>query len=242
MFSLISQHSILIALLTQTSIILIGLFLHYQKSYGSEKAKNLATKEDIAEITKIVENIKNNFITETEKLKGNLQFENQVKVSLYTDMKNSITNLYESYNVWYHFISNSSTNSIEFNSERLKEVEKELTIVYEKFLIAQAKADLYVNNDNLNKIVAQLGSQTLLMEEIVEKYFLDLEVLIDEEEELDEMNELNSNDEKRLDEISLEIRKLYKACHEKVVKMEKDITTVNLEFADICREILTTIK
>ena len=43
----------------QIILILIGLYLALVKSYFQEKGKNIATKEDIEEITQKVEKIKN---------------------------------------------------------------------------------------------------------------------------------------------------------------------------------------
>lgn len=40
-----------INLILESVIILLGLYLAFFKSYFSEKVKNLATKEDVSEIT-----------------------------------------------------------------------------------------------------------------------------------------------------------------------------------------------
>lgn len=59
-------------------LILIGLMgLLWKKTlseYLREKGKNLATKEDIGEITKKVEEIKSNYLIELEKIKMDLSF------------------------------------------------------------------------------------------------------------------------------------------------------------------------
>jgi hypothetical protein len=56
-------------------ILLLGLYLTFFKSYFQEKAKNLATKEDIGEITQTVEKIKNQ-----------LSYSTQSKLSLKTEV------------------------------------------------------------------------------------------------------------------------------------------------------------
>ncbi|MBD1571589.1 hypothetical protein [Aliivibrio sp. S10_S31] len=48
------------------------LFRKYLFSYSSEKGKNLATKEDIEEITRKVESTKNEYISDIERLKVDL--------------------------------------------------------------------------------------------------------------------------------------------------------------------------
>lgn len=53
-----------------------GLLLkHYLPSYLTEKGKNLATKEDVEEITRKVEGVKTQYQSEVEKLKAELQKE-----------------------------------------------------------------------------------------------------------------------------------------------------------------------
>lgn len=58
-------------------VILLGigslyLFKKYLFSYSSEKGKNLATKEDIGDITRKVEEVKTGYVTELERLKVDL--------------------------------------------------------------------------------------------------------------------------------------------------------------------------
>ena len=50
----------------------IFLFRKYLFSYSSEKGKNLATKEDIGDITRKVEEVRNGYVTEVERLKVDL--------------------------------------------------------------------------------------------------------------------------------------------------------------------------
>jgi hypothetical protein len=50
----------------------IFLFRKYLFSYSSEKGKNLATKEDIEEITRKVEDVKSGYVAEIERLKVDL--------------------------------------------------------------------------------------------------------------------------------------------------------------------------
>jgi hypothetical protein len=65
--------------LTLAAVIIIGLLLkHYLPSYLTEKGKNLATKEDIEEITNKIERVKSQYVSEIEKLKAELQNQSQV--------------------------------------------------------------------------------------------------------------------------------------------------------------------
>ena len=57
-------------------IVAIGIYL---KQYINEKAKNLATKEDIASLTNIVEEVKFQFAHDLEKIKLKHQLEANLK-------------------------------------------------------------------------------------------------------------------------------------------------------------------
>ena len=64
--------AIVLQLISLAAIGCLFLFQKYLFSYSSEKGKNLATKEDIEEITRKVEGTKNEYIVEIERLKVEL--------------------------------------------------------------------------------------------------------------------------------------------------------------------------
>ena len=53
-------------------LVLIGLYLALFKSYFQEKGKNIATSEDIEDLTLKVESVKQNFIEKNASLKAKL--------------------------------------------------------------------------------------------------------------------------------------------------------------------------
>lgn len=69
--------------------ILIAFGLIYWKSYTSEKGKNLATKNDIGDITKEIEQVKNE-----------LSFKNQNKRDWFLESKKNLLDFYDAYFVW----------------------------------------------------------------------------------------------------------------------------------------------
>ena len=71
--------SIILDGLTFVVIIVSGFLLkNYLPSYFGEKGKNLATKEDIVEITDKIEGVKNQYVIESEKVRAKLDRESQV--------------------------------------------------------------------------------------------------------------------------------------------------------------------
>ena len=73
-------------------------------SYFNEKGKNLATKEDISDLTQLVETVKYNFTKETEHLKSNLQFLTNIHGSLIVEERNAIVDLNEKYFSWLNLL------------------------------------------------------------------------------------------------------------------------------------------
>lgn len=74
MFDRENMNLILVSLqfLNLLGVVCIFLFRNYLFSYSSEKGKNLATKEDIEDITRKVESTKNEYISNIERLKFEL--------------------------------------------------------------------------------------------------------------------------------------------------------------------------
>jgi hypothetical protein len=66
------------------------LLKHYLPSYFNEKGKNLATKEDIGEITKIIESVKLGNSTQLETLKTELSFVARTQEVIYDDERKAI--------------------------------------------------------------------------------------------------------------------------------------------------------
>src|ERR1035437_3917179 len=82
-----------IQILLETAAVLIGLYLAFFKSYFQEKGKNLATKEDITEITEKIEKVKSDIGILTHK-----------KISLSTEKQNSLMELISKYSAWLNYI------------------------------------------------------------------------------------------------------------------------------------------
>lgn len=61
-----------ISIIINSSVLIIGFYLAFFKSYFQEKGKNLATSEDIQRITVQVEQVKKQFNGELELLKTQL--------------------------------------------------------------------------------------------------------------------------------------------------------------------------
>jgi hypothetical protein len=80
-------------ILLNVLIIFGAIYLIFFKSYLREKGKNIATKEDIGDITGIVESIKRNNNIQIEKIKAELKSKDDIlsiRRQVYTNMVNSL--------------------------------------------------------------------------------------------------------------------------------------------------------
>lgn len=131
-------------------LFIFSLHVIFLQSYKKEKGKNLATKEDIEEITRKVEAVKND-----------LQFSHQLKFSFKTEERNSLIECYEAYAVWYKTL-------VDFNIERftienfdiLSDEKHKINSAYVNFINSQAKMVLYVKDGDLLNTLKELKKET----------------------------------------------------------------------------------
>lgn len=84
----------------------------YAKSYSSEKGKNLATKEDIGEITGIIESIKSSLSIRAEELKSDLSYKNEHLIHLRAAERLAIINYYKA--TWVLALNFARTELIQY--------------------------------------------------------------------------------------------------------------------------------
>jgi hypothetical protein len=138
-------------------IILYFTIKNLLPSYFNEKGKNIATKEDISDITKLVEQVKHSFTKETEYLKANLNFLTNIQSSLFSEESSAIIDLNEKYFRWLNFLLDSSLNDVDlFNNEELEAHSKIINNSYRDFLNSETRFNLFVKNHELTKFTTQL--------------------------------------------------------------------------------------
>lgn len=83
-------------------VIIYFLFKNMLPSYFKEKGKNIATKEDIGEITKIVEDIKTDLQKDIISFKSKLDLVYNVELNLINDEKKVLVEFHKSFSKWYN--------------------------------------------------------------------------------------------------------------------------------------------
>ena len=141
-----------VQLVFEILIFLLALYIAFFKSYLQEKGKNLATKEDIEEITRKVETIK-----------GELQFSTQLKFSLKNEERNTIIHCYERFSFWLTVLLDFSFVgcTTEEDTKILIQAKKNIDDAYFQFLLAQAKMDLFTTDTEITQHLHKAKLSTL---------------------------------------------------------------------------------
>jgi hypothetical protein len=101
--------------------VIVGLYLAFGKSYFQEKGKNLATIEDIQEITNLVEEVKIKFTKESDFLRSKLSLYSQNFHSIKTLERSAIIEVNLKYSEWLNSLGNFSLAYYSYdNFEELK--------------------------------------------------------------------------------------------------------------------------
>jgi hypothetical protein len=154
-----------IEIFLQTILIIICLYLAFFKSYFHEKGKNIATKEDIKEITGLVETIKNQ-----------IHYTTQSKFSLRIEERNALVKHYEKYNYWLNTLLDTYFGGInEENKLKLKELEQKLNDARFKYEIATGRKEVFVDNKEIDELVEYLKTKTLELHNTIDMSISELE-------------------------------------------------------------------
>lgn len=167
--------------LTEGAIIFINVlilaYVIYAKEYLKGKGANLAKKEDIGNITREIERVKDEFTLKNNLLNVQLQhiINNQIEHS--NEERNSIIKFYECYSKWI----NSGLLDIEVfkyrrnNVDELTEKKRSLDVLYYEARMTQDKIGLLVEDSTVNKLSLALVSETLKFNHVIIPKLLSLE-------------------------------------------------------------------
>lgn len=124
----------IIRLIVEFVLLVVGILLLVGKSYLKKKGENLATKEDIAEITRKVEEVKND-----------LKHGYKVKESVYEDSKDATIKAYEALQVWHKEVDRMQWKEApEFGYDELKMLVEHIDKLSEGFTAAFSKVGLFL--------------------------------------------------------------------------------------------------
>ncbi|MDN3654510.1 hypothetical protein QWZ08_02665 [Ferruginibacter paludis] len=227
----------ILSLILQFFIIITGLFLafvfkNYYPKYFEEKGKNLATKQDIGEITEIVEGIKVNLVKETEFLKSQLALNNQNKFSIKSAEREALFSINDKYSGWIYSIMrfNFSTYS-EDNYEKLDSVSEKFDEKQYELDMAQSRLHLFMHDQPVLEVIKNLSIATVALETLVNSYALRIKYLFIQHnikfkvaqlpEQLTLKQDLYKDQMEILEEFGKEKIEAFKEVHHMYVELKK---------------------
>ncbi len=128
-------------------------------NYFNKKAENLATKEDIGDITKIVGRIKTDLNIQTEQIKGQISLLNQHTINVKNVEREAIINYYRKLIAWFVYFETFSF--VEYNNENyqsLKDCINELHKIQHEYDVAKYDLKLFA----FDKEILELDYQIFL--------------------------------------------------------------------------------
>ena len=132
------------------SSVLFFLFKNYLPSYFDEKGKNLATKEDVGAITKIVESVRLDNNAQLEVIKTELGLVSKTQATIYDDERKAIVEFLGTVTDFYESnidIPNESDTpeGFAYFREKVRTLEQH----YSKLRIAKSKLQLFCHNQEI---------------------------------------------------------------------------------------------
>lgn len=156
---------------------LIGLFtLYFYPKYMGQKGKNLATKEDIGDITTIVENIKNDLVKDVEFLKSELSLMNENKISLKSEERKALLDFHIKYSLWHNSIVHLSTPS---SKDEIDNILKTWDQLESEYKTAESILNLFVHEKEFFALRYRLYSSTLDNLKLCTDYLSNLKAVFD---------------------------------------------------------------
>ncbi len=197
-------------LMLEVVILLLLLYLAFLKSYFQEKGKNVATKEDVEEITSLVESVK-----------SQLQFSLQAKLSFRAEEHQALVDYFSKYSAWLSAITNWSAVGVnKDNAFRLAEIRSELDILHRDFDLAAGKLELFVENEDIQSQHGPLVIETLKFQGHSHQATFDIEAIYLETNQLLQTTSPETQAERYREQLGKEGR-LYKNYREEQLTMYK---------------------
>ena len=200
------------------------LWFMFLKSYFGEKGKNLATKEDVAEITSLVESVK-----------SQLQFSLQTKLSLRAEEHQALVDYFSKYSAWLSAITNFNIAGIHRdNTFRLSEIRSQLDAHKRDVELAAGKMQLFVENEHIRSRHETLMIETLKFQGHAQQLTLNIERLhleskqmelsIPPHEQVQRYKELLEKEMKLYQQFNDEQLQMYKALYPLVQEQRRAIS------------------
>lgn len=170
----INWFQILLTTIIQSPVI-AWLTKSFFSSYFQEKAKNLATKQDIGEITKEVEQVKIEFTKEVELVRADIQFVNTAKINVKSAERDALLEVNLKYSAWLATMMNLSIANLNPNNFMIvNEMYSEVKRAHLEYDLAEAKLHLFHTDEQLLRAKLEAFEKTLELEYMIIHFLNDM--------------------------------------------------------------------
>ena len=143
-------------------LILIGLYLAMFKSYFQEKGKNIATSQDIEDLTLKVESVKQQFLEKNANLKAKLDLLTNLQISHKTEERLALIDFHKKIKSWIGLLTESSPSLVDdYNNEEIQSKIHSYELTFRQVLSAEALLELYVDDEQLTQLISELKIKVL---------------------------------------------------------------------------------
>jgi len=151
----------------------------FLSGYFREFGKNIATHQDISNLTEKVEEVKNKYIQENTKISADLNFLISKQSTLFNEEKISILNFYNSYNKWFWISLRIKIHKYDFDNynimlEHINRIEQ----YYAEVNMAKGNLEIFCKNEDIIDCATSLMTETLKLHDLVDSYLLNFQPLI----------------------------------------------------------------
>jgi hypothetical protein len=173
------DNSTYIIILQVIILIVVYVFRNSIPTFLKEKAKNIATKQDIGKITTEIESVKSEFNKDLAILKSNLSLKSQSNFSIQEKKRILIYELIETFNTWLYSIVNFSFSGYNIqNIGEIKNHRKNLEKYKLDFNVIENKLNIFYSNKEFDELKRDLTIATLeiqhILDQAISKYELKL--------------------------------------------------------------------
>ena len=156
------------------SALLFFLLKNAVPSYFSKKGGNLATKQDIGDITKEVEKAKDEFTKGLEQLKVELQYSNSLRIAIRNESRAAIVNCYEACSLWINSLADTRFGDInEQNEGDSDNILSLFNSLYLSLLATESKMELYIGIGDYTEKLSDIKSKGLKLRQFIGRSYLD---------------------------------------------------------------------
>lgn len=151
-----------IEIVLQIFIVLIGLYLAMFKSYFTEKGKNIATNEDIEQLTEKIESVKQKFLEKNASLKAKLDLLTNLQIGQKNNERNALTEFHKSFSNWINILTSSSFGLVDdYSNEEISKKIFEHENIYKDVQSTQSILIIYIDDVNLHSLINELKIKIL---------------------------------------------------------------------------------